>query len=584
VSTRACLVLVFLLSASAPAAEPAPGDVAKRLDELRHSWQDEELPVPALALDPDQGPAGSISRAQAVEDVERLFYLLSHGYSGYAFFDGDGNFERARAGILGDLEERAEWEVEDLADLFRHHLSFIHDCHTRVGGRAYGGHRDFWFDTTLDIHKTDDGFHLDRKGVSLILTSISGDPPETWLKPSLSESGEALHRIGTLSSARPDPVVVEATGNQGTRRFEIELRRSDFFSYSRDIFREDRIGGIPVLRIRSFSEHHEEHIERFLETADRYREASCVIVDLRGNGGGSEAYVIEWIRRLTDRRAGSAFFTCELKSRTTMMGRANYMTYLLDLYPKADFYRREAARFLDSARSITEPLWAGPFTPQTARIPNDTTVVIITNGRVASAGEGFVMRARHAENVVVVGENTHGALTFGNVSAHQLPHSKMNVRLPINFGLFPDLVFREEEGLAPDYWVPAPDAVNCAVAALRKGTIRTTRPFPREWLEQEFTPEDTNYRETLRTRRRLIILGIAILAAALWSYVMRKRPRLLTGLGAMYAVIGTVWTRLAITKGPFAADAGAGILTFGVVGLLCGVVMWVSRSRKAAQS
>jgi len=38
-----------------------------------------------------------------------------------------------------------------------------------------------------------------------------------------------------------------------------------------------------------------------------------------------------------------------------------------------------------------------------------------------------------------------------------------------------DLEFREEKGFFPDLWIPAEDAVNYAVAAVRKGTITTAQ-------------------------------------------------------------------------------------------------------------
>ena len=81
------------------------------------------------------------------------------------------------------------------------------------------------------------------------------------------------------------------------------------------------------------------------------------------------------------------------------------------------------------------------------------------------------MRASRAENVVMVGENTRGAVTFGNAGVFQLPHSRMMVHLPINLGLHLDGEFREERGIAPDLWVPAADAVNYAVAAVRVAEI-----------------------------------------------------------------------------------------------------------------
>ena len=89
----------------------------------------------------------------------------------------------------------------------------------------------------------------------------------------------------------------------------------------------------------------------------------------------------------------------------------------------------------------------------------------------------MVMRMSQAENVVVVGENTIGCLTFGNLSAHKLPNSRLTLCMPINFGIFLDREFREQVGLAPDLWVPAADAVNYAVAAVRAGTISTEQPI-----------------------------------------------------------------------------------------------------------
>lgn len=52
--------------------------------------------------------------------------------------------------------------------------------------------------------------------------------------------------------------------------------------------------------------------------------------------------------------------------------------------------------------------WTSPRYPQMPLIPNDTTLIIVTNDLVASAGEGLILRASQAENVVLVGENTMG--------------------------------------------------------------------------------------------------------------------------------------------------------------------------------
>jgi hypothetical protein len=66
---------------------------------------------------------------------------------------------------------------------------------------------------------------------------------------------------------------------------------------------------------------------------------------------------------------------------------------------------------------------------------------------VFSAGEGLLSYLyRQVENVVFVGENSGGAVTFGQVSTHQLPHSNLRVSLPIKLNAMLDLEWREERG------------------------------------------------------------------------------------------------------------------------------------------
>ena len=123
-------------------------------------------------------------------------------------------------------------------------------------------------DDTLELRRTDGELGFVSEGVSLVVTSINGEPAQDWARPSLNVEGEAIYRIATLSKTDPGSVTVEATGDGGSRALGLRLERSDHFSYSRDIFREDRVGGIPVLRIRSFSDHHSEHLGHVIRVAE----------------------------------------------------------------------------------------------------------------------------------------------------------------------------------------------------------------------------------------------------------------------------------------------------------------------------
>jgi hypothetical protein len=213
-------------------------------------------------------------------------------------------------------------------------------------------------------------------------------------------------------------------------------------------------------------------------------------------------------------------------------------------------------------------------------IPNDTTLILVMNDLVASAGEGLIMRASQAENVVLVGENTMGALTFGNISNHQLPHSRLVVRLSINFGLFPDRTFREGKGLEPDLWVPAADAVNYAVAAVRSGTITTRQPLSPVVLGQPFVPEDSWAR--VRQGKAVLFLQVAlmIMAGSVWAFFMRKKPHIVIIAGIAWFAVGSVgrlWMKEPVSSRFLLL--GAACLVFGG-----GIHLWrAHRSRAESQ-
>ena len=558
---------------------PLEENVRETVERLRYAWDDAELPLADLIVEPGAKPLRRVSAQQAAEDVGRLFYLLSHGYSGYGYFDQQGEFDRAEARILETLATRSGWSTDELARLIREQLSFVTDCHLNIGDIRYAGHHDFWYDTTLEVVPGDSGYDATIDGARHTLAMVNGQDPESYLYPSLNAQGEPVYRLGALSKPEPAPLALAAVdSNNQQRQIEIPLQRSDFVYYSDDRFREDTVGGIPIIRIRSFADEPTDPVTRFVETAGAHSDAPVVVVDIRGNGGGNEAWPNRWVQALTGASPRSVFVFGELNSKTTMAGRANLFAQLQDQVPDSTFFRQELARFTSSAQAFEEgsrqPGWTGPVYPRLPLIANDTTVVIVMNGLVASAGEGMVMRASQAENVVLVGENSMGCLHFGNVSSHQLPHSRLPVRMPINAGLFPDMAFREGVGIAPDLWVPAADAVNYAVAAVRAGTITTQQPLSAGTLQQRFIPEGTWAGFKKDTIISWLVIVAPTVAGAVWAYFLRKRPRIVAGTGIVWLIISVAWISME-------RPLGFGFLSVGGLCLLWGGINFL-RARKAA--
>jgi hypothetical protein len=532
----------------------------------RHFPAGPELSAEALRLDPSERPPRSISSADAAMDVERFFYLLEHGYCGYGYFGRRGSFDAARAAILQDLDAGERWSPEELVERIRHHLGFIVDCHLKLDRVTFAGHDDFWFAQNSVV-----------PGQKVV--SVNGTDPEAFLFDSLDEKGRAVTILGTLALSEPEPLRVETQEDGVVSAQSRRLHQSEY--KGSELFRYFRLGGIPVVRIRTFSDHHTEQIDGFLQTADELRGEPCVIVDIRGNGGGNTRWPKEWIRRLTGQAPDLNQVLSELVSRTALVGQANYLAWLAagpgsaiseqlerqreELYAEVERFDSQGAR----------PYWGTAYVPPKQPIANETTIVVIIDRAVASSGEGLISYLQNqVENVVLVGENTRGALCFGHVTAHRLPHSKLIAFLPVKLNVPLDLEWREQHGFDPDYWVPAADALNRAVAAIRAGTIPTVKPLSQAVLETEFVPERLPIFTRAEVRRYLQIVAVILVGLVVGIANRKRGAALFVLLAAGLSVAGLVGF-----DGNPAARALALLLAL-VNATVAGDKLWRSRRRQ----
>jgi hypothetical protein len=546
-------------------------DATEYIAQIQYIPEDEELPTEALRMEIDPISPEYISAEEASEDVDYLFYLLSHGYSGYGYFMTRADFDEAKKSILREVETTSQWSPHDLSHLLYEHLTFIHDCHFRVGTYTYCSHKDFWYDTTLELSQTEGTYSFTSENVAYHVISINGEDPDEFIFPSLNAQGDPIYRVGMLSPSPPEPLVLTAQHDHEQHQFTVQLHCSDFTYFSDDLFQEDTIGGIPVVRIRSFSDAaaHTEYINQFFETAHTFKGEPCLIIDIRGNIGGNGLWPKTWVTRFTGHQPSDLYYYTELISKTTAMGRVNLMEYLLAMYPDTQIYENEMDRFTAKAdafeKQYTTLGWTGPISPDDRVIPNDTTLLVIINGKTLSAAELFIIYLSQVENVVFVGENSGGCLTFGLANFYRLPHSNLLVELPMSLSVPLDLEFREERGFFPHLWIPAEDALNYAVAALRKGTITTLQPLPEEVIHEEFIPEEsvsnTMY-ELFLPVLSLTILGI------IPAVVNRKRNKL------FFFIFGIIWAAVGIIVSSLVSPVGYVFCIVGVVYITIGVYKW----------
>ena len=153
-----------------------------------------------------------------------------------------------------------------------------------------------------------------------------------------------------------------------------------------------------------------------------------LIVDVRNNGGGSDRNAMDIAGRFTNERR---------------------------------LYRHVQFRSSPKRTDFT-PFRLHHFEPQ-GNITFTRPIVLLTNRRVFSAAESFVLMMRILPQVTVVGDTTGGG--SGSPVYRELPNG-WTCRVPRWLAFTPDFEPYEGVGLAPDVWVSTPDAL------LESGTDR----------------------------------------------------------------------------------------------------------------
>ncbi|WP_437313984.1 S41 family peptidase [Sorangium sp. So ce385] len=421
----ACAALACAALACAPAPAVAPSQAPAPLRSLRIADGD---------LD---GEPRTVSSAEAILDLDDARYAFEHAYAG---LDGRSPapsplaLARAEAALRG----RAAWRPGELARLLRDvfaapdgHLAFGH------GGRA-----------------------------PLRLTAAPAPAP---------------------AAPAPAPAAPATCADRGAgARIEAPPRRLDAprrpgppvaLTRSRD--------GVPVLAIRTFSTAAAPALAALPALAAELRRAPAFVVDLRGNAGGNYLFAERFALALTDAPL-CALDEREVLSVAAAEGRANSARRRLargDVPPEARprFVEHLAAleRLAGALRGrAADGRGAAPrvdLTTRGARIrgraagPLEGRAVFLVDRGCASACEMLLALVRQIPGVLVVGQNTRGGMSVGEIALFRLPRSGVTLSLGTRAYRDPLGDFVELRGFEPDVRLDGVELVEGAAALALRG-------------------------------------------------------------------------------------------------------------------
>ena len=187
------------------------------------------------------------------------------------------------------------------------------------------------------------------------------------------------------------------------------------------------------------------------------RQTATLVVDIRGNEGGSGGARDDVLRYLIDRPVGCANPRRDLFRSLAI---PDSLLPYLETYQPGLLQPRDPARYPRTAEGLYRANGDGPCEPLQPREDRYRgEIFLLTDARNASASFVLADRLRESGNATLVGEPTGGNRQGLNAGLHvflRLPHSGMEIDVPLLWqattdprpegGVVPDIVVQETAG------------------------------------------------------------------------------------------------------------------------------------------
>ena len=394
-------------------------------------------------------PKDTLTYTEAATDVDMFFRAFRSAYGGYYYF-GEAAWQKAENEIMAWLKgrttvSRAEFETA-LADA----MDFLQDAHVGIGSvdRGLDLEYEYYYCADQNYCADDTGFYKTASGTKWYFSAFSD--PRVSMERTLTADGEIVYSPVLLC---PVPDVTDCTvtlkndaGATKTEQISWIRNESYWGTYYGDVgynfVKED---GVAYISLRSCDNYYSETLFEYAASGSDTRDASLIIFDIRGNGGGSELYSMDWV--------------------------TNFIGYSPAL-PLAGGTRYSVLR---TATGFDDGQIA-PGTFENYRISgrwieNNIPIIVLVDEYVASAGESTLNYLRAMDNVTVVGSNTTGAQLCGNVMDLFLPNSGTHFRFGSGIGFQYDTSNKDFRGYEPDIWCNPKDSLDAVMKMVERYDI-----------------------------------------------------------------------------------------------------------------
>lgn len=386
----------------------------------------------------------TVTKEQASEDLSELIYLINNRYCGKEYWENQGiNFDLCYDEIAGFISTSDEIYISDFCrkiyscfnkGIVDNHFSFASPLTGRLGfSKQYSAYfADFVVEKKGSVYSViksgDKTVKIGSRvgGDNCFYKTLSPRNRELFLVG--CRSFEAVKSIRLYIDDKPREVSVHrCRAIKKNEQSDVCMRLST--KNSVNIYRSNCCDYVDGINERT----------DFIALGERHRNDRVLVLDYLSNQGGYNRITREFIKGLND------YVHCE----------ENCAKLISPVTENKDCFREwiiEKSQPYDTA--------SGKF---------DGTLVMLINGDTASSGETAVLYARSLRNLILIGENSMGCNTFGNVASYSLRHSKITARIPntLNLCANPDDC-AEGKGFAPDFWVDSDNVQDEVLSWIRE--------------------------------------------------------------------------------------------------------------------
>ena len=397
-----------------------------------------------INLTPNVNKINYLSFKQCKDDLVQLHFLLKHLYAGY-YILGEAFFCNAFERMQQRIENVEKISLKRFISIIYEGLEGLRDRHFCFGLDGKEKIRIFnntklsklYYNDIFNITKIDENYFLENKK---ILSIEDNKSLEDFINPILNESGELF--LGFILNARENKKLhVQLEGN---RMIELALKEAKKAKYSKNqtqLFDEKKEDNILYVKNQTLRY---DMFEDFDFSKCDWDSVQYRILDIRNNGGGSDSITKNIMKCFGFENSAWQVSAFDLCSR----------------FDKRDCSKKEFIKaYFDNWEKSLQNNTPGVFRAfmgNDAKIikTSDKPLIIIQNKNSTSAAESFAQDYYRHKNIVFLGENTGGCVSFGNIRKYYLNNSNLSFSFGSSIFFDNRFGFLEGVGYAPDIYYP----------------------------------------------------------------------------------------------------------------------------------